>query len=123
MWVGIVAGFTVVALSGAAAFLSLRWALRKDPAFFVKVFLIGVLARLVLVGAAAFLILACTRVHRVAFAGSLIGFYLLFLAGESTLIHRLVSRERRGTEEDRREAGGTEESGPSRDGGGEEAGC
>jgi len=88
MWAGIVVGIAIAGLNGLGAWLILWWALKKNPVRFIQIFFGGMVGRLVLVGAASFLVLKFTSVHRAGYVGGLMGFYLLFLIAEVIFIHR-----------------------------------
>jgi len=101
MWEGIGVGFAVATLNGLAAWLILRYGLSKGGNLFMQIFLGGMVGRLLLVSATCLLLLLFTSIHRVAFTGSLMGGYVLFLIAEVAYILK------KGVEKQQEKGGGT----------------
>jgi hypothetical protein len=94
MWEGIVAGAAVAGLNGLGAWWTIHWTFDKSFQTFLKVFMGGILLRLVLVGAGTFLLLWYTSIHKIAFIGALIVTFVVFQIGEIVFLLRRLRKEK-----------------------------
>jgi hypothetical protein len=94
MGTGIGIGLAVAAMNGLAAWLLLRWAFTREVRLFVPLFFGGMVGRLLLTGALSLILLLFTPIHRLAYAGSLLVGYLIFLAAEVGYIQYMFKKKK-----------------------------
>ena len=104
MWESVMAGIAIAAVNGAAAMATIQWSWHRDPNFFVKVFLGGIVLRLLLVGVAVALVLKFTQLARAPFVAALIVTFIGFQVAEVILVARRRAGEVRAASETPRES-------------------
>ena len=102
MWEGVLSGLALAVVYATASWLTIRWSWKRSPAFFVQVFLGGMVARLLAAGLALILIFRFTAVEKAPFVAAFAVAFLLFQAVEMALVLRRREGEGprpRGTDE------------------------